>query len=171
VRVLEDGRSRAPGDLGVLHALAAVYTRDRQLDEAERVYRELLALNPADATALNSLGYLLADQKKGLPEAVELVQRALAGDPDNPSYLDTLGWAYVQQGKTDEGRVVLERAAAALPTDSVVLHHLAESLFQLKRYRDAQAAWDRALAGDLEGIDVDDVTRKRDRARELAGGQ
>ncbi len=169
VRVLEDGHSRVPGDLGLTHALAAAYARDTQLDNAERLYRELLAQNAGDRDALNGLGYLLADQKKDLDEAVELVQRALAGDPDNPSYLDSLGWAYVQQGKADEGRAVLERAAAAVPTDSLVLHHLASSLFQLKRYREAQAAWDRALAGDQNGIDVEEVTRMRDRAKELAG--
>ena len=105
-----------------------------------------------------------------MPEALGFIERAIALAGENPSYLDSLGWAYVQQGKADEGRVVLERAAAALPTDSVVLHHLAESLFQLKRYREAQAAWDRALAGDQNGIDVGEVTRKRDRAKELAGG-
>jgi hypothetical protein len=58
---------------------------------------------------------------------------------------------------------------AASPNDSVALDHLAESLFLLKRYRDAVGIWDRALAGDREGIDVAEVTRKRDRARELAG--
>jgi tetratricopeptide (TPR) repeat protein len=120
---------------------------------------------------LNGLGYLLAEQKERLGEAVELVQRALALEPGNPSYLDSLGWAYVQQGKAEEGRAVLERAAAERPTDSVVWHHLAESLFQLKRYREALSAWDKALAGDREGIDVSEVTRRRDRAKELAGGQ
>lgn len=170
VRVLEDGRSRIPDDFELTHALAAAYVRNKQVGSAERVYRELLAQRAADALALNGLGYLLADQKKNLAEAVELVQRALKADPDNPAYLDSLGWAFVQQGKADEGRALLERAAAAVPTDSLVLHHLAESLFQLKRYRDAQAAWDRALAGDRNGIDVGEVTRRRDRAKELAGG-
>ena len=69
----------------------------------------------------------------------------------------------------EDGRAVLERAAAALPTRSVTLDHLAESLFLLKRYREAQAMRDRALAGDRTGINVEDVTGKRDRARTLAG--
>jgi tetratricopeptide (TPR) repeat protein len=170
VRVLEDARSRAPNDAGLLQALAGAYFRDKQTAAAERAYRELLANNPANSLALNGLSYLLAEQKERLGEAVELVQRALAIEPDNPSYLDTLGWTYVQQGKAEQGRAVLERAAKALPNDSVVWHHFAESLFQLKRYREAMTAWDKALAGDRDGIDVGEVTRRRDRAKELAGG-
>jgi len=170
VRVLEDGRSRVAGDLELNHALAAAYVRDKQFDHGERLYRELLAGSPSDATALTALGYLLADQKKDLAEAVELLQKALADDPDNPAYLDCLGWAFVQQGKADEGRDMLERATRARPADSLAWHHLGEALFQLKRYREAQVAWDRSLAGDQNGIDAGEVTRKRDRAKELAGG-
>jgi predicted Zn-dependent protease len=169
VRVLEDARGRAPRDPDLTRALAVAYDRDKRPEAAEKLYRELLAEDTADGIALSGLGRLLADRKEQLTEAAELARRALAGDPDNPAFLNTLGWVLVQQGRPEEGRIVLERASAASPKDSSVLDHLAESLFQLKRYREAAAAWDRALAGDREGIDVGDVTRKRDRARELAG--
>jgi predicted Zn-dependent protease len=169
VRVLEDARGRVPRDPDLMRALAKAYDRDRKPEPAEKLYRELLSQDAADGSALSGLARLLADQKAKLNEAAELVQRALATDPENPAYLNTLGWVLVQQGRPEEGRIVLERASAASPKDSSVLDHLAESLFQLKRYRDAAAAWDRALAGNREGIDVGDVTRKRDRARELAG--
>ncbi|NQW03857.1 MAG: tetratricopeptide repeat protein [Acidobacteria bacterium] len=171
VRVLEDARSRNDRNVDVLHALALAYVRDDKADAAERVYRALLVLRPTDDVALNGLGYLLVEHGGNVIEAIELVTRALAIEPDNPSYLDSLGWAYVRQGKPEEGRPLLARASVARPADSLVWHHLAESLFQLKQYREAMQAWDRALAGDLAGIDVADVTRKRDKARELAGGR
>ena len=63
--------------------------------------RDLLAKDPLDANALNSLGYLLADHGQRLDEAVDLVQRALKIEPANPSFLDSLGWAYFRQGKLD----------------------------------------------------------------------
>jgi tetratricopeptide (TPR) repeat protein len=63
----------------------------------------------------------------------------------------------------------LERAAAALPGTAVVQDHLGDVYFGLKRYRDALLVWDRALAGDRDGLDVAVVTAKRDLARELAG--
>jgi tetratricopeptide (TPR) repeat protein len=169
VRVLEVARGRAPSDLDLTRALAAAYDRDKRSDAAEKLYRELLAQDGADGDALSALARILADRKEKLTEAADLVQRALATDPENPTYLNSLGWVLVQQARPEEGRIVLERAATASPKDSSVLDHLAESLFQLKRYRDAAATWDRALAGNREGIDVGEVTRKRDRARELAG--
>ena len=169
VRVLEDARGRAPRDTDLTHALAAAYDRDKKSESAERLYRELLAQDGADAVSLNGLSRRLADRKEKLAEAAELIQRALATDPENPAYLSTKGWVLVQQGQAEEGRAILERATTASPKDSSALDHLAESLFQLKRYREAAAAWDRALTGDRERIDVGDVTRKRDRARELAG--
>lgn len=169
VRVLEDARSRSPRDTELMAALAAAYDRDRKHESAEKLYRELLAIDGADAFALNGLGRLLADRKERLAEAAELVQRALVIDPTNTAYITTSGWVLVQQGRPEEGRVILDRVATSNPKDSVALDHLAEALFQLKRYREAAEAWDKALAGDRDRIDVGDVTRKRDRARELAG--
>ncbi len=169
VRVLEDARTRDDGNTSVLFELASAYERDRRYDPAERAYRELLRLDPADPAALNALGFMLADRREKLDDAVALVKRALAIDPDNPSYLDSLGWAYVQKGQAGLGRASLERAASARPASSVVLDHLAEAFFQLRQYRDAAATWDRALAGDRDSIDVEAVTKKRDRARHLAG--
>ena len=63
--------------------------------------RDLIARDPMDANALNSLGYMLAERRERLDEAVTLVQRALKIEPGNPSYLDSLGWAYFQQGRLD----------------------------------------------------------------------
>ena len=51
----------------------------------------------------------------------------------------------------------------------MLLDHLADALFQLKEYKEAAAMWDRALAGDGQGLDVEAVTKKRERARQLAG--
>jgi len=165
---LESARKRAPEDDDLLYALAGVYERDKRLSDAERMFRDVIASDPKHAGALNYLGYMLADHGQKLDEAVTLIQRALAEEPDNPSYLDSLGWAYVKQSKLDAARDPLERAAAALPKVSVIQDHLGDLYFQLKRYQDAADAFGRALAGDGGGIDRAGVTKKRDRARELA---
>jgi Tfp pilus assembly protein PilF len=167
--VLEQARRGAPDDLNLLMGLATLYERDRAFDLAEQAFRDVIARDPTHADALNYLGYMLADQGRKLEEAVSLVTRALAVDADNPSYLDSLGWAYFKLSRFDEARQPLERAAAAAPKSSVIQSHLADVYFQVKRYRDAADSWDRALGGDRDGIDVADVTRKRDRAKALAG--
>jgi tetratricopeptide (TPR) repeat protein len=169
VQVLEAARRRAPDDADVQFELGTAYDRAGQLDQAEAIFRGVIGKDPANASALNYLGYMLADHSRKLPEALSLIQRALAIDTGNPSYLDSLGWAYFKLEKLDSARDPLERAAAALPRVSVIQDHLGELYFQLKQYRDAASAFDKALAGDREEIDVTAVTKKRDRARELAG--
>ena len=86
--------------------------RAGRVADAERALRDLLAKDPLDANALNSLGYLLADHGQRLDEAVDLVQRALKVEPGNPSFLDSLGWAYFQQGKLDLRRPAADRSGA-----------------------------------------------------------
>lgn len=169
IAVLEAARGRVPADDNVLYDLGAAYERARRLDASERAFRELIARAPEHAGGLNYLGYMLADRGSQLDEATGFIQRALVIEPGNPSYKDSLGWAYFKQGRFDEARGLLEQAAAAMTSISLVQDHLGDAYFQLKRYRDAADAYDRALAGDMAMLDVVAVTKKRDRARELAG--
>lgn len=165
-------RAQARADDDVLAfagaTLASAYQELKQYDRAEKLLREMIARNPADAVALNSLGFMLAEHGRKLDEALALVKRALTVDADNPSYLDSLGWVYLKQGNATGAVEPLERAVKAAPQSSVVLDHLGDVYFSLKRYRDAADTFARSLAADRDGIDVSVVTRKRDRARELA---
>ena len=169
IAVLEGAVKREPTDLDLQFDLAAAYERSHRIDDAERVFRDVIAKDPQHAGALNYLGYMLAERGRKLDEAVDLLKRALVLEDGNPSFLDSLGWAYFKQGAYENAREPLERAAAALPRNSVIQDHLGDFYFQVKRYRDAVTAFDRALAGDRDGIEVPAVTKKRDRARELAG--
>jgi tetratricopeptide (TPR) repeat protein len=166
---LESARKHMPANEQLLFSLGAAYEEHRRYDRAERAFRELIAANATHAPALNYLGYMLADRGEKLPEAVDLIQRALAVDEDNPAYLDSLGWAYYRLGEFERARDPLERAARALPKVSVINDHLGDLYVQLRRYTDAVAAFERALSGDRDGVDAAAVERKRNRARELAG--
>jgi tetratricopeptide (TPR) repeat protein len=169
VQVLETARKRAPADLHVLFSLAATYERTGDVDRAEQAFRELLAADPSHAPGLNHLGYMLAERGRKLDEAVSLINRALVLDADNPSYLDSLGWAYFKQARYTEAVSPLERAAAGAPESSVIQDHLGDLYIKLRRYRDAEAAFTRALDGDGDAIDLTAIRKKRDEARALAG--
>jgi len=168
VQTLEAARTRAPEDTAIGLNLASAYDKANKVDQAEAVYRDLIKKDPENAEAMNDLGYMFAERDRKLDDAVTLIKQALAIETDNPAYLDSLGWAYFKQGKADLARDPLERAASAEPRASVIQSHLAEAYFRLKRYADAAATWDRALAGDHAGIDIAAVTQKRDKARQLA---
>jgi tetratricopeptide (TPR) repeat protein len=165
IQLLERAREE---DAELLFALGAAYERHDRIDQAERAFRELIRRDPDHAGALNYLGYMLADRGERLDEAVAFVQRALDLDRNNPAYLDSLGWAFFKQGRLDEARGPLERAAAALPTVSVIQDHLGDLYLQLKRYSEAVRAFEQALAGDREDLNVTATSRKLDEARRLA---
>jgi tetratricopeptide (TPR) repeat protein len=168
VDVYEAARREEPDNQQLLFALAAAYENDTQYDRAERAFREIIQANESHAPALNYLGYMLADRGQKLPEAVGFIKRALAIDEDNPAYLDSLGWAYYRMGDFENARAPLENAARQLPKVSVINEHLGDLYLQLKRYGDAAAAFEKALAGDRDGIDAGALQKKRDRARGLA---
>jgi tetratricopeptide (TPR) repeat protein len=154
-----------PGDASLQMALADLYYNgDRGLD-AERTLRRLVAAEPMNAGALNYLGYLLADEGRELDEAVALVLRALKLDPGNPSFLDSLGWAYYRRGELDAAGQYLEPAAEQLPDNSVILDHLGDLRFRQGRWDDAVAAWQQALDGDGGDIDRATIEQKIDDAR------
>ena len=141
----------------------------KDFDGAERALREILERDPEDATALNYLGYMLAERGQRLDEAVTLVQRALKLEPGNPSFLDSLGWAYYQQGKLDLADPPLTEAAGKLPNNSVIQDHLGDLRFKQRRFSDATAAWQRALNGDGESIDRPAIEKKIVDARVATG--
>jgi tetratricopeptide (TPR) repeat protein len=148
-----------------LHVMSQILQDKGDIPGAERMLRELIASDPLDSIALNSLGYMLAERRDRLDEAVTLLQRALKVEPDNPSYLDSLGWAYFQQGRVDLADAPLTEAAEKLTTSSVVQDHLGDLRFRQQRYSDAAQAWQRALDGDGQSIDRAKIEQKLREAR------
>ena len=105
---------------------------------------------------------MLADRGERLEESVTLIERAIAKDPHNGSYLDSLGWAYFKLNRFDLAESPLRAAGDQLQTNSVVQDHLGDLLNRLGQYVEAIEAWKRALTGDGEAIDPDAIERKID---------
>jgi predicted Zn-dependent protease len=165
VKLIEQARKAFGDDETLTMRIASAYEAGGRLGEAEKEFRRLLSEDPLNANAMNSLSYMLADRNLRLPEAVELAQRAVKIEPDNPSYLDTLGWALFKSGKADEADVPLARAASALAGNSVIQVHHGDVLAGRGKTTEAIAAWERALAGDGESIDRVAVEKKIKDAR------
>jgi Flp pilus assembly protein TadD len=164
VTLLEPTARANPRDVDTQLALADLYNDAGRDVEAERTLRQVLTVAPASAEALNYLGYLLANGGRSLDEAVRLVQRALEVDPGNPSYLDSLGWAYFRRGNLQEAERYLAPAAQQLPRNAVIQDHLGDVFAGLGRWNDAIASWTRALDG--EGVIArPDIEKKIEDAR------
>ena len=59
------------------YLLGGMYARQKKYDQAEQVFKGVLAINPQNAPALNYYGYMLAEQGVRLDEAVNMLKRAL----------------------------------------------------------------------------------------------
>ncbi len=162
IAVYKDAIAASPDDTALMFQFGAALDRAGKRPDAQKVFRDLIAKDPLDANALNYLGYMLAEQGTSLDEAVTLIQRALKVDPDNPSYLDSLGWAYFQQGKLALADAPLSAAAGRLPNNSVIQDHLGDLRLKQDRRAEAVEAWQRSLAGDGDGIDRVKVQKKLD---------
>jgi tetratricopeptide (TPR) repeat protein len=166
VKVLQDAQGKFPKDDNIAFELGAVFDKQKKFAEAESAFRQVLSRDPDNAIALNYLGYMLAERGERLDESVGYLKKALQAEPENPSYLDSLGWAYFKADKLDLAESNLKRAADQLKSNSVIQEHYGQLLFKLGRYDEAIAAWTRALAGDGDSIDKADVDKKIKAARQ-----
>jgi tetratricopeptide (TPR) repeat protein len=160
VKLLQDAQAKFPSEATITFELGAAFDKLKRFSDAEATFRQLLSRDPENAAALNYLGYMLAERGERLDESVGFVKRALQLEPENGSYLDSLGWAYFKADKLDLAEDSLRRAAEQLHTNSVIQEHYGEVLLKLGRIDEAIAAFTRALAGDGDSIDRADIDKK-----------
>jgi tetratricopeptide (TPR) repeat protein len=147
----------------VLFLRGASYERQKKYDEAEDMFRKVLAGDPQSAMTLNYLGYMLADRGVKLDEAVSMIKKAVDLDPANGAYLDSLGWAYFKQAKYDQAEEMLVKASQHMGSDPTVQDHLGDLYQKTGRLKLAAAHWERALnewnKTVTAEVDQDDLAR------------
>jgi tetratricopeptide (TPR) repeat protein len=116
--------------------------------QALDVMEQVLQKDSEHADALNFIAYGLAEKKKELPKALEYIQRALKKNPNDPVYLDTLGWVYFRMGQNKTAEEHLAKAVSLSDNDSVLLDHYADVLFELGQL-------DRALIHYRQALEVE----------------
>lgn len=156
----------------ILFMRGAMYERMKKYDEAEAEFRKLLKMNPRHASALNYLGYMLADREVRLEEALQLIQRALELDPYNGAYLDSLGWVYYRLGKLEEAERYLRQALERVPRDPTVNDHLGDVYFRQGKIKEAITQWQISLKewqasskAELDPEEMAKVQKKLESAR------
>ncbi len=122
-------------------------------NDLEILHRE----NPDQPDVANSLGYFLAEKGVDLDQARELVGQALAAEPGNGAFLDSMGWIEYREGRFEEALDYLIQAVNVLPDDPVILEHLGMVLKAQDKAGEALDVLRRSLArgGDparLQGL-------------------
>ena len=129
----------------VIFMRGAMFERMKNYPAAEAEFRKVLALNPDNASALNYLGYMLADRNIRLDEAHGFISKALEKEPNNGAYLDSLGWVLYRQNKLTEAEEKLRHALESMSRDPTVHDHLGDVYFREGKIREAISQWQSSL--------------------------
>ena len=152
----------------------AMYERMKKFDASEAEFRKVLELDPDSASALNYLGYMLADRGVRLDEAQKMISRALELDPDNGAYLDSLGWVYYRQNRLDDAEHALVRALSksGVGQDPTVHDHLGDVYLKLGKTKDAITQWQASVKeaetdtqSDMEPGELAKINKKLEDAK------
>ncbi|MCA1555592.1 MAG: tetratricopeptide repeat protein, partial [Acidobacteria bacterium] len=134
--------------------LSSAQERAGDTKGAEESLRRILSRTPNDATALNNLGYFLTERGERLPEALDMIKRAVKSEPTNPNYLDSLGWVYFKLGQLDEAERYLNDAARHNTRSSTIQEHLGDLYQKRGQLEPARAAWRRAVGLTTDASDI-----------------
>ena len=125
-----------PADLDLVYDLAMIQEKLGDLVDMERLLRQLMTAKPDDPHAYNALGYSMADRNMRLPEARQLITKALELSPGDPFITDSLAWAEFRSGNKDEAMRLLQGAFKDKP-DAEIATHLGEVLWTMGRQPEA----------------------------------
>ncbi len=157
VKAIETARqfealAQKSGDTNLLsgqfyYQYASLYERTGQLEAAEKLFFRAIETGDENITApaQNYIAYMWAERGEKLDMSLKLVQKALAVDPENGAFLDTLGWIYYMQGRYAAALNELQKASAFVGEDPAVWEHLGDTYLKLGNLDEAFKHWKKAL--------------------------
>ncbi len=140
IKLLGVALQEFPDDARLRYARSMLREQGGDIAGMEADLRVILGGDPDNTTALNALGYTLANHTQRLAEAETLIAKALELEPNEPAILDSMGWLLFRQGRYAEALTYLERAYAEFP-DAEVAAHLGEVLWATGDTKRALSIW------------------------------
>lgn len=125
----------------VLFELGVALEQLNRRGESIEVMKKLVKLDSSDATTLNYLGYMLVEENQDLDYALNLIDRALAFEPENGAFLDSKGWWYYRRSDFAQARKYIGMALDHIPQDTTILEHYALILEKLGDNQGALEKW------------------------------
>jgi tetratricopeptide (TPR) repeat protein len=157
--LLAKANAKPPIDPDLVYDQAMLAEKMNDLGEMERLLRQVIAAKPDYHHAYNALGYSLAERNLRLPEAKELVQKALTFAPDDPFISDSLAWVEFRMGNKAEALRILDAAYKARP-DADIAAHLGEVLWSMGQRDRAQAIWKEGLLLNSENETLQETLKR-----------
>jgi tetratricopeptide (TPR) repeat protein len=134
--------------------------RSHQWPRAEADFQRALELSPDQPFVLNYLAYSWTELGENLPQARQMLERAVDLRPNDGALVDSLGWVDLAQGNVAAGVKTLEKAVELVPEDATVNGHLGDAYWKAGRKLEAEYQWRRALSLNPEPDDVPKLEAK-----------
>jgi len=144
ISILSEGINQFSTDEGLLYLRSIAYERQHNVDAAIADLQEILLINPENTTALNGLGYTLANRTDRYDEAFALISKALLANPEDAPTLDSMGWVLFKMEKYEEAHAYLSAAHERF-FDQEIISHLAQVLVKLDRSKEAKELLETSL--------------------------
>lgn len=158
-QLLDQALKKLPNSTDLLYTRSMLAEKRNDLKQTEADLRTIIQHEPNNAIALNALGYTLADRTNRYAEAKVLIEQALHFSPQDPAYLDSLGWVNYRLGNLPEAERLLRLALARLP-DPEVAAHLGEILWASGKRSEAKQVWQNASKTPSESPALRDTIKR-----------
>ena len=147
VKLLTLALSQSPAEPDLLYGRAMAYLSMGSLARMEADLRTALRQDPDDPRALNALGFHLADRTRRYSEALALIQRAAAVNPEDAGVADSMGWVLYRLGRRAEALIRLQDSYRRVK-DAGVAARLGEVLWVSGQRSEARRIWQEGLRLD-----------------------
>jgi tetratricopeptide (TPR) repeat protein len=134
-----------PNEIQVLSALGLIYDNQGKYEKSEEIYERALKIDPQNALVLNNYAYNLSERGVKLDKALAMSKISLEIEPDNASYLDTIGWIYFKMKNYKQAKKFIEMSLKINPNSAVVMEHLGDIYFGMEDYANAKKFWNSSL--------------------------
>lgn len=134
-----------PDNIQIISIAAMIYENKKSFVISDSLYNHALSLDSTNALILNNYAYSLSERNIHLDEALRMAQIALDAEPENSSYLDTIGWIFFQLGDYNKAKKYIEESIKIDQKSGTVFDHLGDIYFKLDDKKNALLNWKKAL--------------------------
>ncbi|MFH1011318.1 MAG: tetratricopeptide repeat protein, partial [bacterium] len=113
-------------NFSALGVLGLIYAGMDSIQRIQELYERAIRLSDSAAIFLNNYAYTLAERGLDLAHAKQMAEKACAAEPENASFLDTMGWIFFKLGDNKSAIRWLRKALKHEPRSAPIMEHLGD---------------------------------------------
>lgn len=142
-------------NIQALGMMGLIYDGKKMFNKSDSIYNIAVQIDSNDILILNNYAYSLAERGLQLDKALQMVQKAIDEEPENSSYLDTIGWVYYQMGKYEDAEKNITKALEQDNENATLFEHLGDVHYRMNNKDKARELWKIALELDSANTKIE----------------